>query len=171
MPLRNASLEALQQVLELVNIAGADYSRQAFADLQPIGTHVRHIIDHYWAFQQGMVSGSIDYNRRHRDTSLETDPQQATEALQLIYQWLDKHPLANPPITVICEISVSHNESATIDSCIERELVYLLNHTLHHVAYANLLAKSLGLNTPTHLGVAPATASFLRQRENRECAP
>jgi uncharacterized damage-inducible protein DinB len=164
MPLRNASLEALQQVLDMVDIAGADYSRQTFADLQPIGTHVRHIIDHYWAFQQGLVSGSIDYNRRHRDTSLETDRQQATEALQMIYQWLQKQDLANRPIIVVCEISVSQKESASIESCVDRELVYLLNHTLHHIAYANLLAKSLGLKTPRHLGVAPATASFLRQR-------
>lgn len=170
MPLRDASLEAIQQALDIISVAGGAYSKKLNADLQPIGTHVRHIVDHYWAFQHGLAEGSIDYNRRNREAAIEREPVLAIKALKEIYTWFENQPLENVRIDVISEISISHIETAKIDSCTDRELIYLINHTLHHVAYANLLATSLGIKTHAHLGVAPATASYLREQEKVECA-
>lgn len=170
MPLREASLEAIQQVLDTIALTESVYSRKAKAHLQPIGTHVRHIVDHYRVFQQGLADGVIDYNQRNRETPIERDPKVAMSALEELYEWFQRAPLDNKSVIVISEISISHSESTTIESCVDRELIYLINHTLHHVAYANLLAASLGIEMQPHLGVAPATASYLREQEEIECA-
>ena len=130
---------------------------------------VRHIIDHVWAFQEGINTGVIDYNLRHRDTCLERDPQLALQALDDFVTWLNQAPNNNVELTVITEISVSHCESISTPSNSHRELAYLVNHALHHIAYANVLAKSIGLQPADYLGVAPATATYQRE-QNKTCA-
>lgn len=163
MPLRKASLEALEQVFTIVSLAEAVYTWKTQPSSQPIGTHVRHIIDHYWAMQDGLTTGNIDYNQRNRNTLLETEPETAIKALEAIKTWLQTAPLSNTQVNVTSEISIDQTESIQTQSCVDRELMYLINHTLHHVAYASLTATSLGIKTSALLGVAPATASYLRK--------
>ena len=171
MLLRNATCEALDQVLVLIEVSRDHYNQTPVSALSPIGKHVRHIIDHLWAFQKGVDNGCIDYNLRHRDTALERDPELAIAALNAFIQWLQPCVLPRHDITVISEISVSGCEVTEVTSSLERELAYLINHTLHHVAYASLLANNIGITTPEHLGVAPATATYLRSQESVGCAP
>ena len=38
-----------------------------------IGGHVRHNLDHFLCLEQGLKSGSVDYDARERDEFLETD--------------------------------------------------------------------------------------------------
>lgn len=170
MPLRNSVLEALHQVLELIDLVDDDYSRIPKTALSPIGKHVRHIVDHLWAFQEGMRTGCVDYNVRHRDTALETEPKFAENALHKFIAWFKAESLQRQDITVISEISASHLEQVRIPSSINRELAYLINHTLHHVAYASVLARSMGIAVPQYLGTAPATASYLRAQGKAPCA-
>ena len=170
MPLRNATLEVLEQVQQLIRLSERVYSQQHAVAMSPIGTHIRHIIDHLWAFQEGTKTACIDYNSRHRETILENDPLLAEKAVMLFSQWLSEANLDTKSLTVISEISVSQCESTLMKSNINRELAYLINHTLHHIAYAKLLAKTLGIDVPDHLGVAPATASYLRAEKASACA-
>lgn len=170
MPLRNATLEVVQQVIDLIGVSKTIYSKSHAASMSPIGTHMRHIIDHFWAFQEGVKTGCIDYNSRHRDTVLEQDSDLALKASHRFIEWLTEIDLDNKPLTVISEISVSQSESTLMKSNVNRELAYLINHTLHHIAYAKLLAKIQGISVPDHLGVAPATASYLRDQKASMCA-
>ena len=66
-------------------------------------------------------------------------------------------------ISVISEIDVSDTQNETYASNIRRELLYLINHTLHHAAYIKLLAQQSGITLSSHIGVAPSTASHLRK--------
>jgi len=52
----------------------------------------------------------------------------------------------------------------TLDTDLERELLYTLNHTVHHMAYVALLLQSNGEEVNATIGVAPATASHRRTR-------
>ncbi len=50
------------------------YARPAFPDgTGSIGSHFRHILDHYQAFFSGLESGRIDYDARERDPDTETN--------------------------------------------------------------------------------------------------
>ena len=167
--LHKAIIESIEQVIELINVCSTHYNDISPVAESPIGKHVRHIIDHFWAFQEGINTGVIDYNLRHRDTYLERDPQLALQALDDFVTWLNQTPNNNVELTVITEISVSHCESISTPSNSHRELAYLVNHALHHIAYANVLAKSIGLQPADYLGVAPATATYQRE-QNKTCA-
>jgi len=170
LPLRNATLETLDQVMEIIDLVSDHYLAESTISSSPIGRHVRHITDHLLAFQSGISSGCIDYNLRRRDTAFEYDPAFAKKTLANFTHWLKSAPLDKQTVTVVSEISVSHSESAKLTSTLDRELMFQINHTLHHVAYIRAIAKSLGLDIPAYLGVAPATASYLRERESSQCA-
>ena len=53
-------------------------------------------------------------------------------------------------------------QSEKMTSNIGRELLYLINHSIHHMAYATLLARTHGIELPAGIGLAPGTASYER---------
>ncbi|WP_406609804.1 DinB family protein [Agarivorans sp. JK6] len=167
--LRDATVEALQQVQQLVEASdGALYNQPSVHSESGIGRHVRHILDHFLALQHGLDKGSIDYNSRHRDSDIENDPSLALQLIDQLCNWF-LHPQSSideRPIKVESEISLKQQQSMQFDSSLSRELCYLINHTVHHVAYAKLVAKELGLSIDNNMGIAPSTASYLRQQGN-----
>lgn len=171
MPLRDATLEAVQQIKQVITICERIYGKPSELAMSPIGRHIRHVIDHLWAFQEGLKTGCIDYNSRHRDTILEDDPVMALKAIENFEAWLANTQMDNKQLTVISEISVNQCQSTLMKSNVNRELAFLIQHAFHHVAFTKLLAKTHGLELPEHLGVAPATATYLRGQQVSECAP
>lgn len=159
----NANIEALEQVLSLVRAAkGALYTEVPAAVAYGTGRHVRHILDHYVALQSGLDSGHVDYDKRCRDSDVETDSSVAEQRIIALIHWLGENVAADIKLNMKTEISVSNQHHVTVNSSLRRELVYLLNHTLHHCAYASLILRLLGVNTDAHIGIAPATSSYLR---------
>ena len=54
-------------------------------------------------------------------------------------------------------------------STVQRELMYVLSHTVHHYAIISLLALQSGVKLDAEFGVAPSTLAYRRQRT--ACAP
>ncbi|MCI0517236.1 MAG: hypothetical protein L0Y45_05310 [Woeseiaceae bacterium] len=163
--LPECTIEALQQLRELI-VAVQNSGRPAddtYAS-SGIGRHVRHVIDHFRALAAGIECGVIDYNVRSRNSAIERDPERGLIEIFKLSEWLDTLQTGDAPVSVISEISCHLTENQEFRSNVNRELLYLINHTIHHVAYAALLARSCGVECREAIGFAPATASFLRQR-------
>lgn len=171
MILINAVLDVTAQVQTLITGTRQIYCNTVELAPSPVGKHIRHILDHLRAFQLGVENGTIDYNLRSRESEIERNPQIAEQSLLQFTVWLGSQSFedSQAPVTVISEISTHHCESVRVMSNAHRELIYLINHTLHHVAYAKLIATLLGVSLPEHLGVAPATATHLREA-SLQCA-
>jgi uncharacterized damage-inducible protein DinB len=165
--LHNSTLEALAQVEQLI-LAFQTNNKAELYNIPPanvmsgVGKHIRHILDHFLAFQQGLVQGCIDYNVRHREGRLEEDPTLALDLLRDISQWLKTKDIPDKAIDVESEISVSQHINIRFSSSVNRELCYLVNHTIHHVAYAKLLMSLLDIELDDEIGIAPSTATYLR---------
>ena len=164
--LRNAMIESVEQFRRLLLAVrqvreepGMDYVETV------IGRHVRHVIDHVQAFAEGLTTGVIDYNRRSRGSDIETSLELGLSELERLAHWLDGAALDDLPVEVVSEISVVETTSLRFASYIHREALYLINHSIHHAAYAALLARGAGIGCDTLLGIAPATATFMRQEE------
>lgn len=160
---KNAMAEAIKQTLELISLAEAVYDQEPEVGVSPIGKHVRHIVDHLWAFRKGVEDGFINYNLRHRNIELENKSSLAIDALAAFLSWLETSTFRDEDVRVESEVAISQEVSVSLSSKYLRELVFLISHTYHHLAYANLIAKLMGVDTPAHIGVAPATATFLRE--------
>jgi len=167
--LRDATVEALLQVQQLVVASrGKSYNQASLHSESGIGKHVRHILDHFLAVQLGAVNGNIDYNSRHRDSQIENDAELALQLIKQLIEWFTQADaqLQERAVKVESEISIKQQQNRLFDSSLSRELCYLINHTVHHVAYAKLVAKELGLVVDATIGIAPGTASYLRQQGN-----
>jgi hypothetical protein len=162
----DANFEALDQALELVrSLSDADYRDRIGGKSQP-GAHIRHVLDHYHALREGCQAGVVDYDHRRREASVETDRAQALAEIQSVKTWLTSVSTSTITIPqalyVKSEVSLCSCTSVTLRTDFSRELLYVLNHTVHHVAYIALLLQHKGLVVDTSVGLAPATASHCR---------
>lgn len=161
--LYKATLESLEQTQALIKACNDQQYVQIFEHASAgVGKHVRHILDHFSAVKEGLSSGVINYNMRARDSAVETDPLLALGIIEEHLLWLSNAPNDDLAIKVESEISLTQTSNVVLDSTLSRELCYLINHTIHHIAYATLGAKQLGITFEKELGLAPSTATYLR---------
>lgn len=130
------------------------------------GAHMRHILDHYQALMTGAETGLVDYDARHRGDRCEQDPRSALLRLDDVEQWLRAFDSAQGErsVRVRTEISVSAQRVVTVQSTLARELVFVGSHAVHHYAMIGQISLLQGRTLDVSFGVAPATASFLRDQ-------
>ena len=124
-----------------------------------VGAHVRHCLDFYVAFLDGVAEGKIDYDDRKRDAELETVPARSLRVFEEIAERLQALRTADrgAPLLVRGDGS-AHGEGLWTRSTIGRELQFLLSHTIHHFALIGFMLRASGLAVDALLGVAPSTA-------------
>jgi hypothetical protein len=162
-----SQFEIIQQARQfLTAITESDY--QAVVDPHfsgSAGAHMRHIIDHYLALRLGSNAGVINYNLRHRHSVIEHSPQAALQQWHDIETWL--HNITTEQlyqtVTVVCEVSAKMTEHAKTQSTLGRELVFVSSHAIHHFSLLAVISSLQGREPQLNFGVAPSTASFLRQ--------
>lgn len=127
-----------------------------------IKQHLRHCVDHYQCFLQSLESGTVDYDARDRSELLAQDPERMQAALASIATKLR----AIDPATFTRKLDVVQSASCgtpalTVESNLERELIFLSGHTIHHIAIMAILADRHGVKVPEELSVAFSTAAYL----------
>ncbi|MEP4100682.1 hypothetical protein [Paraglaciecola sp.] len=71
---------------------------------------------------------------------------------------------ANLPINIICETSVNETQNTQTQSTLARELVFVSSHAIHHFSLLGVINSLLGNTSSASFGIAPSTASYLRQQ-------
>lgn len=159
-------IEAVEQAISLLDdICPTDY-REVLAPhfASSIGTHIRHIVDHFLALKEAGCSGDINYNKRNRLSDIEHSPVAAIEALKSIRQWLKQicdSQLLNQRVSVITEIDMSDTKSSSCESTFARELAFVVSHAIHHYALIRIIRNTQGRDLPEFFGYAPATIKHL----------
>ncbi|MGH1376833.1 MAG: hypothetical protein ACRBCK_10860 [Alphaproteobacteria bacterium] len=163
--LRDALINTLLQISEIVLLTDNLPPKDATIFYQDTGTgrHVRHVLDHFLAFIKSYENGVLDYNCRNRDSATEQDWKAAKAQINKIMKALKTLPEGTENLKIISEIDPENTTNETFVSNTARESLYLINHTVHHAAYIKLLAKGCGIELPAHIGIAPATATYLRK--------
>lgn len=133
-----------------------------------VGTHLRHVLDRFQCFFNGLASCHIDYDARKRDQSIAASLDAAIFAFASISKRVDSIA-GNGAVTNCLSVqeSVHPEKSAvTISSTVERELMGLITHTTHHLAILALLMKSMGYTVDNDFGKAPSTILYERQQQS-----
>jgi uncharacterized damage-inducible protein DinB len=158
----NACSCCVGQCLEVVQRLPAEIYSNSTAASSSIGTHMRHIVERISCVLDGLETGVVEYDRRARDTRLETSPEAAGRAMLRLQQSLDN--LA-PGCAANLRVSESVHEDqppVTVASSLDRELMSLVSHTIHHLAIIAMLARSQGITLPDSVGKAPSTILYER---------
>lgn len=126
-----------------------------------IGQHVRHIIELFLCLEQGYDTGKVNYEKRKRDTEIETNKELAICLLQEIYQRLDR---PNADLELQAENFENSGEPITIPSNYFRELAYNLEHTIHHMALIRIgISEISSIDVAPSFGVAHSTIKYRQQ--------
>ncbi|EJI1277639.1 hypothetical protein NDZ80_000991 [Vibrio vulnificus] len=163
--LLNSTLIALKQIttiLTLLESQPRDKQEQLFVE-QRIGAHIRHVHDHFRSLFIGLKTGIVDYNLRNRESMEEVDlPISLSENKHILNQ-LERLNVEASRIEIISEINCHATESLQMTSSVERELLYLINHTIHHAAIIKHMMDNACVSCPPEIGLAPGTATYYRQ--------
>lgn len=133
-----------------------------------VGGHLRHCIDFYKSFLNGLESGRIDYNCRQRDSFIETDRRHAIDEIRrLIAELREILPIFRiAPILISIEDNPYHE--SWCGSSVVRELEFLRSHTIHHFSLMAILLRFEGIEPGEEFGVAPSTLRYWQ--EEATCA-
>ena len=169
------NFEAVEQGLRLISsLTDEQYTNATAPVKSSIGEHIRHILDMYFAIiRRG--GDTIDYDARRRGHIVESNKEQARIELSEVRDWLALFDLGmenlgrncerynNPRLNIKTEVTLEETESTVIPTTEIRELVFVGSHAVHHYALISIIAQLQGIETEENLGIAPATASFLRE--------
>ncbi len=123
-----------------------------------IGQHTRHIIELFIELEKGYESGTVNYEKRKRDYCIETDKRVAAGLLHKIYTSLNR-----PDKELILESNYDEHsdEVLAIKSNYYREVIYNLEHTVHHMALIRVgIAEVSTIDLPEGFGVASSTIKY-----------
>jgi len=129
--------------------------------LSPVGAHVRHVLDHYRALLEGLSSGRIDYEARHRESPLERERHLAQTEVARLQEGLERLPEDLEEREILVNLKSLADPDAGPDwsrSTVKRELQFLVSHTVHHFALIRAMLTGLGIDPGESFGVAPSTA-------------
>ena len=148
-------LAQCEQLLEILD-------REAYvcaSEVSSIGAHVRHIVERFQSFLNGLGERVIDYDCRKRDRTLENNLQSARFALTTIARRISELRLAEIAGQELAIRESVHPQLAPVEasSTVERELVSLISHSIHHLAIIAMLARPLGYTLGSDFGKAPST--------------
>jgi hypothetical protein len=162
MPFKKIIKNVFVQLSEsLEKLSAAEYTQPSKLLFNAtIGQHVRHIIELYICLYNGYETGTVNYEKRKRDLRIETDKWLAAELMLMIYNNIDK--VNKDLLLESCYDEQSINE-IIVDTNFYRELLYNLEHTVHHMALIRVgINEVSSVIIPEGFGVASSTIKYRR---------
>lgn len=160
------NLFQLKSLLE--NMNEEDYKKKIdVLSGSSIGEHMRHIIEFYLLLVSGAFSGVVNYDKRERNKTIETETSTALATINKIIEGIELIDLEE---NINFEADYTHHgsERSIVKSSIGRELAYCVEHSVHHQALikAGLVVLNKKELTNNNFGVAYSTIRY----RNNTCA-
>ena len=158
---QQTNIEIIDQLIDLLN----DIELSVYKDaLQPlhystVGQHVRHITEFYLCALIGYENGIVNYDSRERNLLIESDKDFAVKTLENVKQQLKT---LKSDRNLILKSKFGGDETLDISSSFFRELTYLIEHTIHHLAIIKIGLNEVypEINIPKKFGVAHSTLQY-----------
>ena len=156
-PSINSSLDGL---IELLNqLSQEEYSKSCFElSGSSIGEHTRHIVEMFQCLNRNYEFGFVNYDKRDRNKLIETN---TSFAVQMILDIKKSIPKENKNLELQQTID---GKSVHIQSNYYRELLYNLEHCIHHQALIKVaILKCENIAVDDNFGVARSTIEYRKQ--------
>lgn len=163
-----ASKHILEQLIKQIDKLNAEQYAKHLELLSDssLGQHFRHIIELYECFFNQYQFGEVDYGKRKRDEKLENSPEFAIQKIESFIKQLSEIDVKTPLKLRSIFAGQANEESVEISTTIERELLYNIEHAIHHLAIIKIGIKHSysEVSLVENLGIAPATIKFRNQQ-------
>lgn len=161
----SACIQILDQLTFLVHeIEEKDFIKPSEALSQStIGQHLRHTLEFFICFEHGYRDGVINYDKRAHNKRIESDKFVALDTIGKITSFVQN---LNTSKSLKLEVGYDRFSESfeTIDTNATRELVYNIEHAVHHMAIMKIGVREVApyITLPANFGVA---ASTVRHKE------
>ncbi|CAI2765536.1 DinB family protein [Flavobacterium collinsii] len=151
------SLDELNDLLS--QLSDTDYAKPCPAlNNSTIGEHIRHILEMFKGLENGYDVGIVNYDNRERNTRIQTETGYAKELITEI-----KTELKSENKIIYLE-QVIDGLSLRIQSNYYRELLYNLEHCIHHQALIKVAVLPFkNILVDENFGVARSTIEYRKQ--------
>jgi uncharacterized membrane protein YphA (DoxX/SURF4 family) len=160
LPIEHALRATISQLQQALSHLSADEYASPLQVLSgsSIGEHTRHVIEFFQALNTGYANGAVNYDSRKRNKSLETDRDFALQELSSILKSIS---LEDKTILLTGSYSSKVTREATVETTYYREIVYNLEHAVHHMAIIKIgIRESTNVTVPMDFGVAAPTVKY-----------
>ena len=152
--IRFTLLQLKEPVMTLSEIQYAQ--RSAVLSGASVGQHVRHVLELFTCLLEGYAHGTIHYENRKRDHRIETDRMLAAELLSKTADLIEQQ---DRQLTLA--YSTGTDTLEYIPTSYQRELLYNLEHAIHHMALIRIgISAVAAIQLPDNFGVAPSTLQY-----------
>lgn len=152
----------------ILTLTHEQYAVSTDINISAIGCHVRHIIEFYQTLLKAKENDVICYDERKRNTLLETSQEAALNEIKSTRNILSK--LQNEDRTLqIKSIIDPEQPMILMQTSLYRELFYLLDHAIHHMALIKMLAEKENVPLGRDFGLAQSTKAYENTTDQRKC--
>lgn len=166
MDVKRICLNIIDQLVDLVNhLDDKTYTLPVPSlSYSSLGQHLRHTIEFFFCLEQGYVDGVVNYDKRAHDKQLETERMIALASLRRIGDFVEKMS-GEKCLKLEVSYEMEGDRSNIIESNAIRELVYNIEHAVHHMAIMKIGVREVAPHVvlPAGFGVA---ASTLRHKQS-----
>jgi uncharacterized damage-inducible protein DinB len=126
-----------------------------------IGQHMRHTLEFFICLEQGLLSGVINYDKRNHDKLIETDKELALATISRVASFI-KSQKSDQSLILEVGYDVGKDDPVTLTTSYHRELVYNIEHAVHHMALIKIGVNEMApyVSLPAEFGVAASTLRF-----------
>lgn len=156
-PIFTETKSVLIQTIEMLDQLSLDEYTRSLPVLSnsSIGAHTRHIIELFQKLLDGYASGCVNYDTRERNREIELNIDFAIEKLAVVIAGLEKE---NKNLYLV---TIYNQQEEKIESNYFRELMYNLEHCVHHQAIIKIGMMSFEDKTiHEDFGVAKSTLAY-----------
>ncbi len=162
MQLIQAANNILLQLAGVVEqIQEADFCKPSPALNATIGQHLRHTLEFFIILKQGYEQGIVNYDKRVHNKVMELDK---TVALSTIHQIQEFIIINQDDKSLLLEAGYlpDSEDGVIIKSNYHRELVYNIEHAVHHMAIMKIGIKEVAdyVVMPPDFGIAVSTLRY-----------
>jgi hypothetical protein len=165
MTLKIACGNILAQLKELVEqLREQDFSKPAETlSHSTIGQHLRHTLEFFGCLRSGYQLGIVNYDRRAHDHIIENDKFLALAAIEDTLIFVEQ--LVDNPLVLQVGYDRSEETFHQLDTTVFRELVYNIEHAVHHMAIIKIGIKELApyVTLAADFGIAASTIRYREQ--------
>ena len=149
----------LRDFYDVCNRVPRDIYNTAQNNNSSIGAHMRHSLEFIQIIVEQAESGTIDYESRIRNTIYESDPEAAKIGFAKIIQQLTSliDDMGANKVVEVMETPGFGIEKIPVASSLGREVLFGIQHSIHHFAVVKILAANNDIEFSKDFGVTSAT--------------
>lgn len=159
---KGVSLQIIRQLENVLSSIDVTQYTQPLAVFNgsSLGQHVRHTIEFFQCFIEGLENDVIDYDARKRDIQIENDLAYTLDCLRNISARILEISNIEKPLFIATYYDDAIPEM--VISNVQRELVYLIEHSIHHFALVRIGIQENfpEIILPCDFGVAYSTIKY-----------